>query len=130
MTLPSNTARNWSRITGGLFLFVDAWLLVTLLSAGGIGLDIGPLVYPWLAAMTLTAAWLLTARGLWAILPFAAFLSFSCAAFWTWLSAASSPVLWFGFVVVVVPSLAATLSAARGLLHLRSNPTPATDPLL
>jgi hypothetical protein len=126
----NNTPRNWSRITGGLFLFVGAWLVLILLSAGGVGLDLGPLVYPWLVSMTLSAIWLLTARALWAILPVAAFLGFGSAIFWTVLSAASSPVLWFALVVVVVPSVAASVSALRGVTHLRERRRPATDVVL
>jgi hypothetical protein len=116
-----SAAGTWSRITGGLFLFVEAWLLLLLFTAGGVGLDIRILVYPWLAAMTLSAIWLVAARWLSAILPLAMLLGIGCAAFWGWVSATSSPILWIGFAVLVIPSLVAAYAAFRGLLRLRSN---------
>jgi len=104
-------ARTWSRISGGLFLAVAAWLLLFLVTAGGVGLDVRSVVFPWLAVSTVVAVWLLVARWLPVILPLAVVVSLGSAVLWG--------VAAFGFtypfiaVTFVVFSLTASLTAIQ-----------------
>lgn len=107
----SSAARFWSRITGGLFLIMDAWLLLLLAAAGGVGIDASPVVLPWLVGMSALALWLLVAHWLPFVLPIAATVGLGSATFWV--IAAFGTTYPFMNAPFVVFSLTAVLTAIQ-----------------
>jgi hypothetical protein len=112
-------ARTWSRISGGLFLVVDAWLLLFYVTAGGVGLDVRPIVFPWLPVLTLLAGWLLVSRRLRVILPLAVIAGLASAVFWGGLVFRFTyPLIAITFVVF---SLTAALTAIQSWQKFRAD---------
>jgi hypothetical protein len=114
-----SVARAWSRLTGVLFLFVVAWLLLFVATAGGVGLDVRPIVFPWLVGVSVLAVWLLVARWLRVILPLAVVVGLGSAIFWAMMAFGMTyPFIAAPFIVF---SLAAVLTAIESWQKFPSN---------
>jgi hypothetical protein len=112
------TARAWSRISGCSFLLLAGWLLLAMATAGGVGLDVRPVVGPWLLASLVVAPPLLVVRMLPLALIAAVLLGAASAVQWgRFILTDTYPLI---SVLLTLLAAAAAVAAAQGLRQWQS----------